>query len=176
MEKEISAYASAFLLMKPRTNAWDMARTLGEQAWIQWVSPTYGPYPIVAYAQAKSQDELAQRIEELRADANVVELDARMCKHIPGDEDLEPLVVSGPEVAVLLIAVDYTREKERVVTHNLRKMPVVPLARAMWGPTDIIAIVEEDEHEFMRNLICDDIKPMNGVMCNTTLYCYPRRR
>ncbi len=176
MEKERSVYASAFLLMKPRTNAWDVARTLGEQAWIQWVSPTYGPYPVVAYAQAKSQDELAQRIEELRADSNVVELDARMCKHIPGDEDLEPLVVSSPEVAVLLINVDYTQEKERIVTHNLRKMATVRLARAMWGPTDIIAIVEEDEHEPMRDLICDDVKTLNGVASNTTLYCYPRRR
>jgi hypothetical protein len=162
--------------MKPRTNAWEVARTLGEQAWIRWVSPTYGPYPIVAYAQAKSHDELVQRIEELRADTNVVELDARMCKHIPGDEDLEPLVVSSPEVAVLLINVDLTREKERIVAYNLRKMAAVQLARAMWGPTDIIAVVEEDEHESMRDLICDHVKTMNGVASNMTLYCYPRRK
>jgi DNA-binding Lrp family transcriptional regulator len=127
----------------------------------------------VAYATAPSASELASLAERVREVPGVARLDARVCKRIPGDEDLSEPSPSMPEQAVLLINVDYAAEKERVVTWKLREIPQIALARAMWGPSDIIAIVEESDHESMRDLICDGIKVIKGVASNTTLYCYP---
>ena len=102
-------------------------------------------------------------------------MDARMCKAIPGDEELGAMVTPAkPEVAVLLICVDHHFVKEREVTWKLREHPSVAWARAMWGPDDIVAVVEAGEHEAMRNVICDDVKVMKGVVRNCTLYAYPR--
>jgi hypothetical protein len=69
--------------------------------------------------------------------------------------------------------VNYREEKERVVTYHLRQVEGIRLARAMWGPADIIVVAEAGDHESMRNLICDQIKVMKGVASCTTLYCYP---
>jgi len=165
---------AAFLLMKTRVNAKELARELGAKPWIRWASEVYGPFPIIGYAEADNQLQLTENIEILRTDTRIGEIDARMCKWIPGDEDLQRLQVTRPETAVLLINVNYSEEKERIVTYKLRELMSVSLARAMWGPADIIAVVEEDSHETMRNLICDQIKTMKGVASNTTLYCYPK--
>lgn len=167
--------AAAFLLIKTRQNAYDLARAISEAQETIWASPAYGPYGVVAYAKGATHAEVTSFIEEMRVRPDVVELDARMCKHIPGDDSLPRLEVSRHELAMLLINVDHRQVKERDVVYSLRKMKQVRLARAMWGPADIIAIVEARDHENMRNLICDDIKLIIGVTSNTTLYCYPPR-
>lgn len=166
---------ATFLLIRTRQDAYELARSIAAAQEVAWASPAYGPYAVIAYGQAPTQMELTSFIEEVRARPDVVELDPRMCKYIPGDASLAPLEVSQPEVAVLLINVDHRQTKERTLTYNLRKNDKVRLARAMWGPADIIAVVEAADHESMRNLICDEIKVMPGVTSNTTLYCYPRR-
>ena len=139
--------AQAFLLVSPVHNAFETAKFMEDYSWVRWVCCTYGPYPVVAYAEAADHLTLSQHLEQLRAQPAVRELDARVCKHIPGDEALGAFEVTQPEVAVLLINVDYKAEKERVVTSNLRKMSAIPLARAMWGPTDIIAVIQAEDHE-----------------------------
>ncbi len=163
----------AFLLIRTTSDARKLARRLAAKSWIEWAAAAYGPYPVVAYAHADDPERLCRRVEGLRSAPRVLELDARVCKPIPGDETLGPFATTKPEVAVLLITVDYRIRKERVLTQTLRTIPQVKMARAMWGPTDIIAVVEEADHEAMRNLICDRIKILPGVHSNTTLYCYP---
>jgi DNA-binding Lrp family transcriptional regulator len=113
-------------------------------------------------------------LKKIRTFKGVKELDARMVKIIPQDDILTNFEIIKKESAVLLINVDYSVEKERVVTWNLRKIEGVKWARAMWGPSDIIAIIESNNHESMRDLICDNIKTMKGVKTNCTFYCYPR--
>jgi len=164
---------AAFLLATTRNNAYEVAKAIGGQAPTTWATAVFGPYQVAAYAQADDASELVKFIEDLRQSQNIWQLDARICKVIPGDEELAPLETKRPETAVLLINVDYKVELERIVTLNLRKLAGVAIARAMWGPADIIAIVEADDREAMRNLICDEVKVMKGVLSNSTLYCYP---
>jgi len=143
---------------------------------VRWVSAAYGPHQLVAYLEAEGNAELACATESLRTLPGVVELDARFCKRIPEDVDVGPPETTNEAVAVLLITVNYAEEKERVVALQLRRLEGVRSARAMWGPADIIAVAEADDHEVLRNLICDEVKMMKGVASNTTLYCYPPRR
>lgn len=139
-----------------------------------WAKAIYGPYQIVAYLEAGDEAKVVNVIEEMRSIEGINEIDARRVKVIPKDDELAGFSLTKPINAVLLINVNYKEEKERVVTWNLREVPGVAYARAMWGPTDIVAIVEADDHESMRNLICDDIKVLKGVRENSTLYCYPK--
>jgi DNA-binding Lrp family transcriptional regulator len=74
---------------------------------------------------------------------------------------------------VLHITVDHRVEKERVIVERLRALPSIAFARAMWGPADVIAIVEAPDPETLRDVICDQVKVLPGVASNTTLYCYP---
>lgn len=165
---------AAFLLMTTRGSLRDIARRLGPEEGVVWASPVYGPYCLVAYAQAPTGRDLASFVERVRVSPCIDGLDARMCKRIPGDDDLPPFEAPEAEAAVLLINVDYRQEKERSVVYSLRANKSVRLVRAMWGPADIIAVVGASDHEVMRNVICDEIKMIKGVASNTTLYCYPR--
>jgi hypothetical protein len=168
--------AQAFLLITPRRSSFEFLSELCQHEIIHWARPAYGPYPVIAYAMADSGVALTRFAERLRSREDVAGLDVRVCKFIPGDEELKPPVMTGPETAVLLINVNYSLERERDVTYKLRKFRQIKLARAMWGPADIVVIVEESDHESMRNLICDEIKVLKGVASNTTLYCYPDDR
>ncbi len=167
---------AAFLLIETKCNAFETAAHLRAAPLVRWAAPTYGPHQVVAYAEAGSPEALAEFVEQLRPQPMIAELDARICKPIPGDETLSPFAITEPVAAVLLITVNYREEKERVVTVNLRRLRAVRLARAMWGPADIIAVVQAADHEAMRNVICDEIKTLKGVADNTTLYCYPEKK
>lgn len=164
---------AAFLLIKTNLNAYHVLRSIRIEKFVQWASAVYGPYQIVAYIESESRKEITEFIEGMRTQRRILELDARMCKVIPEDQELKPFKITMPESALLLINVNYKEERERIVTINLRKLKGVLLSRAMWGPSDIIVIVEAENHELIRNLICDEIKTLKGVLSNTTLYCYP---
>ena len=164
---------AAFLLIKTKLNAFKVLKSVKKLSLVKWASVVYGPYQIVAYVEGNTDIEIAQYIEDLRSRKSITELDARMVKVLPNDEQIPALNISQEKVAVLLINVNYREELERNVTYNLRKVEGIKLARAMWGPTDIIAIVEAQNAESMRNRICDDVKVMRGVKSNITLYCYP---
>ncbi len=163
---------SAFLLIKTNLNAFRVVNSVSSAPLVRWSNVVYGPWQIVAYVEADKETELVELIEDLRSRRFIVELDARRCKILPEDGDFS-ISSSSKHNAVLLINVDYRQVKEREVTLNLRKIAGITLARAMWGPADIIAIVEGASHEALRNLICDEVKIMNGVITNTTLYGYP---
>lgn len=165
---------AAFLLVTTHSSVRDLARRLTLEEEVVWASPAYGPYPLVAYVEAATDSELASFVERIRVGPGIDGLDARMCKRIPGDEDLPPFEAPDAEAAILLITVDYRQEKERNVVYSLRANGNVVLARAMWGPADIIAVVEAADQEALRNVICDEVKTTRGVVSNTTLYCYPR--
>jgi hypothetical protein len=171
---EAQGAAAAFLLIKTNVNAYEVLRAIGGERRVLWAAAAYGPWQVVAYATATDHAELTEFIENLRVQDTVQELDARMCKGIPGDDQLPDLLPGrSAEMAVLLVNVDYEEETERNVTYNLRKVQGMRLARAMWGPADIIALVEGATQESLRNTICDEVKTMRGVRANTTLYCYP---
>jgi len=164
---------ASFLLFRLQRDGYKFVEGLRASPYVRWAAPVYGPFQAVAYAEAASQQALTTWIESLRELPEISDLDARAVKPIPEDHELADFHVSGPERSVLLIDVDYREEKERVVTLKLREIPGVVFARAMWGPADVIAIVEAPDHEAMRNLICDRVKVLAGVRSNTTLYCYP---
>lgn len=164
---------ASFLLIKTNLNATKVLGSVKESKLVKWAINTYGPYQVVAYLEAEKEEDLINYIEDLRSRRFVVELDARIVKTIPQDEELDSFEITKKRASVLLINVNYKEEKERVVTYNLRKLEDVVWARAMWGPTDIVAIVQADDNEGMRNKICDEIKTMKGVATNTTLYSYP---
>jgi nitrate reductase NapAB chaperone NapD len=165
--------AAAFLLVKVNQNAKHVLSSIRMSQYIRWAATTYGPFQVIAYLEGENHEQLAEHIEQLRSQEGILEVDARMCKTIPGDEELKPFQVQKPEASVILLGVNYKEEKERVVTYHLRDVLGIRLARAMWGPSDIIVVAEADDHESMRNLICDQIKVMKGVASCTTLYCYP---
>lgn len=164
---------AAFLLIRTAQDSPSFADAIASRDGIRWCRPAFGPIQVVAYAEARTREGLIELIETLRTNPGVTELDARVCKPIPEDKDLPDLALHKAETALLLINVDYRVEKERVVTCALRRLEGIVWARAMWGPADIIAIVEADDQESMRNLICDQVKVSKGVITNTTLYCYP---
>ena len=164
---------AAFLLIKTNSNAIKIANSIEQYSPVAWASVVYGPYQIVAYIEGKDERELSEFIEVVRSRTDIAELDARMCKSLAEDEKLTPFKIEKPNSAVLLISVNYREEKEKITTYNLRRLDGIKLARAMWGPTDIIALVEAIDQEAMRNLICDRVKSMKGVETNMTLYCYP---
>lgn len=167
---------AAFLLIKSSIDTYSQAAAIGNLTQVEWATPVFGPHQVVAYASAGGLDELTAFIESIRNAEGVLELDARMCKAIPGDEKLGAMIAPRkPEVAVLLIGVDHHVVKEREVTWKLRDHSAIVWARAMWGPDDIVAVVEAPEPEAMRDVICDDVKVMKGVVRNCTLYAYPRR-
>ena len=170
MENKIKP--TAFLLVNTNLDACKVKGSIKKIDAIKWIANVFGPYQLVAYLVTETRKELIETIEDIRSRRYIKNLDARMVKTIPKDEELKEFTVIKSEVACLLINVDYTQEKERNVTYNLRRLKGVVFARAMWGPADIIAIVEAKDHETMRNLICDDIKMMKGVKTNTTLYGY----
>ncbi|MFA5992361.1 MAG: Lrp/AsnC ligand binding domain-containing protein [Candidatus Pacearchaeota archaeon] len=171
MESSKEKYAS-FLLIKTNLNVLHVLQSLNRNSLVKWAEAVYGPYQIVVYMESCIEQNLINFIENLRSQKGIAELDARKVKNIPFDENLKFNFSSKKRNAVLLINVNYKEERERVVTYNLRKIGGVFWARAMWGPSDIIALVEANDNESMRNLICDEIKTLNGVQNNTTLYCY----
>jgi len=164
---------ATFFLIKTNLNALKVVESVKSEPLVEWATVAYGPYQVVAYIECNDEKQMAQFIENLRSRRYITELDARRVKIIPKDNKLKSFKIIKKVSAVLLVGVDYKEEKERVVTWNLREVKGVVWARAMWGPTDIVAIVQADNHESMRNLICDDIKTMKGVKSNSTLYCYP---
>jgi hypothetical protein len=165
--------ACAFLLIKTKKNSIDLFQRISKENRIFWGSNVFGPFQIVICLVEENEKILINKIEKIRDTENIDELDARVVKNLPNDEHLRKMVISKSNVAVLLINVNYKEGKERDITYSLREVSGVITARAMWGPTDIIAIVETHDKEHMRNVICDNIKLMKGVKTNTTLYCYP---
>lgn len=169
--------SAAFILIKTELNAFKVLGSIEESPLVKWAANIYGPYQIIAYVEDDQKDRpdvIEKYLEDLRSRRFITELDARIVKGVPGDEKLKSFTVNGNVSAALLINVDYKEEKERYVTYNLRDIKGVAWARAMWGPNDIIAIVNGENHEELRNLICDDIKTLKGVKANTTLYCYAK--
>ena len=141
---------------------------------VAWTSNLFGPYQLAAYVKAKDNREIALFAEDLRSRRFITDLDPRICKILPGDEKEDAITLSSAaHCALLLINVDYRIRKEREIVQDLRKIGGVRLARAMWGPSDVMCIVEAKDAEAMRNLICDQIKILTGVAANTTLVCYP---
>jgi len=173
---DASTQAQCFLLIKTNLNAHRVLKgAILPLKELEWAAVIYGPYQIAAYVTSDDERSLTNTIETLRAERPILELDVRRCKRLPEDDELGS-IQGHPRKAIqacLLINVDYREEKERIVTVALRKLQGVRLARAMWGPSDIIAVVEAQNHEAMRNLICDEIKVMKGVANNCTLFCYP---
>lgn len=163
---------SSFLLVKINKDSSEVLSKIKHLA--SWAMPVYGPWQVVAYVEANEEVGMVKVIEAMRGLEGVAEVDARRVKVIPRDDELAEWEITKAISAVLLINVNYKEEKERVVTWNLREVDGVAYARAMWGPTDIVAVVEADDHEAMRNLICDHIKTLKGVKENCTLYCYPK--
>jgi DNA-binding Lrp family transcriptional regulator len=164
---------AAFLLIKTKQNPLKIIHRIKKERQFMWGNAVYGPYQAVTYIEAGDDKELAMTVEKIRSLSGIDNLDARMCKLIPEDEKLEKFEIKNDKTAILLVNVNYKEEKERIVTYNLRKIKGVNLARAMWGPADIIVLAEARDGEEMRNLICDKIKTLKGVASNTTLYCYP---
>ena len=172
-ERLRSNEAAAFLLINTVSKVFDVLDTVSQCDQVLWVRPTFGPYQVVVYVEGSSPKDLVTFVEELRSQGSIAEMDVRMCKPLPGDEHLQGFTIEQPECAVVLININLREGLETDVVINLRSIHGVKLARALWGPADIIAIVEAAEHEAMRNLICDDIKALKGVESTTTLYCYP---
>jgi DNA-binding Lrp family transcriptional regulator len=172
-ELQPAARPAAFLLIKTNRNSYHLASKLRAQALVKWAAPVYGPHQVIAYVAADLPAQVAGFAESVREWPEVLDLDARMCKVLPGDESLRLAPPTKAEVSTLLICVNHREVKEREVTYRLREHGAVVLARAMWGPDDIIAIVQAENPEAMRNVICDDVKVMQGVIQNTTLYAYP---
>ena len=165
--------AAGFFLFKTSVPSLELLEYLKTREEVRWAAAVFGPYQVVGYVMAPDYPHLARTAEKLRQTPGVVHLDARMVKPIPEDDHLDKMEICGPERSVLLINVDYRKETERAVTLKIRRIPQIVLARAMWGPDDIIAIAQADDHEGMRNLICDQVKVMPAVSGTTTLYCYP---
>jgi DNA-binding Lrp family transcriptional regulator len=165
---------AAFLLIKTNTNSSQVLEEINKSNLVVWSSAVYGPHQLVVYLNSEQEEEITEYVEGLREMKGITEIDCRVVKIIPKDEELSSFETSKKEVAVLLIGVNYKEEKERVVTWNLRDIPGIKLARAMWGPTDIVAIVEADDKESMRDKICDDVKTLKGVSTNSTYYCYKK--
>lgn len=163
---------ACFLLIKTNLDARKVLGSIKQSSSVVWANNVFGPYQIVAYVETSNLNEIIDLVESYRSKRFIVDLDARICKTIPEDKDIETFTITKKQSAVLIINVNYKEEKERIVTCNLRKLSGIKWARAMWGPTDIIAIVEADDHESMRNIICDDVKTMKGISSNTTFYCY----
>ena len=159
---------SVVSLVKTQLDSLKVSKDIGSTPLVKWSQPVFGPWQIVCYIEGEDL-EVINTIEHIRAKRAVNEVDARMVKVLPEDKDLVVSFPKTPQKAVLLINVNYKEEKERIVTLNLRKIPGVSLSRAMWGPTDIIAFVEAEDKEKMRNLICDEIKTQKGEMTNKTL-------
>ena len=165
---------AAFFLIKTDLDARKVLGSVKKNDLVVWANNVFGPYQVVAYVEADSRKELIECAEELRSRRFITDLDFRIVKGLPKDKDLnESFKITKKESAVLLVNVNYKEEKERIVTYNLRKIKGVKWVRAMWGPTDIIAIVEAEGPEAMRDLICDDVKVSKGVSSNSTLFCYP---
>jgi len=164
---------AAFALIRTDLDAFKVRGSVARTPTVEWATNVYGPHQIVAFAQSESEAGLVAAAEDLRSRRFISDLDLRRVKVIPGDESLSQLEFSHPHRAVLLINVDYEKERERDVCYKLRDIKGVVYARTMWGPADIVALVEGPDHEALRNLICDEIKVANGVKTNITLYCYP---
>jgi len=163
---------SAFLLIKTNLDSRKVMNSILSQTGVVWANNTFGPNQIIVYIE-DYENKLIETIEELRSRRYITELDARIVKKIPEDKGLKFNLPNKKERAVLLINVNYKEEKERIITKKIREINGACYARAMWGPTDVIAIVESNDKESMRNLICDKIKTMKGINQNTTMYCYP---
>jgi DNA-binding Lrp family transcriptional regulator len=163
---------ASYILLKTNLDATKVLGSILREEGVVWATNAYGPYQIVAYVEFEAEKDMQLAIENMRSRRFVTELDARIVKVIPNDEKLSSFKTLKKEQAVLLINVDYTKAKERDVTYALRTIPGIVWARAMWGPHDIIAIIEAEDKESMRNLICDEIKTLTGVRTNTTLYGY----
>lgn len=164
---------AAFLLVKTNSPAHAVLNSVSQYGLVVWGRMVYGPYQIVVYAEASVEEDLVEVIEKMRSIPGIPELDARVCKPLPEDDQLRPFQFTKPKSAVILINVDYKEEKERALVIQLRQLEAIGLARAMWGPTDIVAVAEASDDEAMRHLICDQVKMMKGVRGTTTLYCCP---
>jgi|SRR5580658_5207437 DNA-binding Lrp family transcriptional regulator len=171
--KYMSIKEAAFSLIRTDLDALKVRGSVARTPAVEWAANVYGPHQIVAFSQSESEAELVAAAEDLRSRRFIVDLDVRRVKVIPHDDELTPFQFSHPHRAVLLINVDYEKKRERDVCYTLRGIKGVVYARTMWGPADIVALVEGQDHETLRNLICDEIKVSTGVKSNTTLYCYP---
>lgn len=167
---------AAFFLVQTQLDGFKVAGSVARTPTVKWVTNVYGASQIVAFAESESEVEIVDAAEDLRSRRFISALDVRRVKIIPNDEKLTPLQFSEPHRAVLLINVDYDKARERDVCYTLRGIKGVVYARTMWGASDIVALVEGNDHETLRNLICDEIKTLAGVKSNTTLYCYPTGR
>lgn len=169
----MSVKEAAFILVQTQLDGFKVAGSVARTSTVEWVTNVYGPTQIVAFAESDSETEIVNAMEDLRSRRFIAALDVRRVKIIPNDELLTPLQLSQPHRAVLMINVDHKKVRERDVCYTLRGIKGVAYARTMWGAADIIALVEGTDHETLRNLICDEVKTLEGVMSNTTLYCYP---
>jgi DNA-binding Lrp family transcriptional regulator len=164
---------AAYLLLQTTLDARKVLGSIRREGAVVWAENLYGPHQIGALLAAPDEGTLIEHVEDVRARRYVTALDARRIKRVPGEPDQPLPRFTEPIHAMLLVNVNYREAKERVVADRLRQTAGVVTSHTMWGPTDIVALVEAPDHEAMRNLICDEIKVLPGVASNTTLYAYP---
>jgi DNA-binding Lrp family transcriptional regulator len=163
---------NVFLLVQTDLDSRKVAGSLSKIPNVTWVSPSYGPDHIFAYLEADSSAEMEEVIEEIRARRYIKYIDSRPCKVIPGQEEKPGVKFTLPVRACLMINVDYHTLKERDLVSFLKSKPYSVKVRACWGPSDTIALIEANNNEDLRNIVCDEIKLYSGVKSLSTRVCY----
>ncbi|NEQ83147.1 MAG: Lrp/AsnC family transcriptional regulator [Moorea sp. SIO2I5] len=163
---------NTFLLIQTDLDSRKVTGSLSKIANVIWVSPIYGPAHIVAYLESDGPAEMEEVIEEIRARRYIKAVDSRPCKVIPGYHDEPGVKFTKAVRACLMINVDYHTLKERDLVAFLKEKPYSVQVRACWGLSDTIALIEADNNEDLRNIVCDEIKIYEGVKSLSTRVCY----
>lgn len=161
-----------FLFVQTDLDARKVTGSLSRIPQVHWVSPLYGPDHIAAYLETDDASEMEETIEDIRARRYIKSVDTRPCKVVPGHEIIPSIEFKLPVRACLMINVDYHTLKERDLVAFLQSQKYTVQVRACWGPSDTIALIEANDNEDLRNIVCDEIKIYNGVKGLSTRVCY----
>ncbi len=163
---------NVFLLINTDLDSRKVTGSLSKISNVIWVSPIYGPDHIISYLESDTESEMEEVIEDIRARRYIKSVDSRPCKVIPGQTEDPNVKFSLPVRASLMINVDYHTLKERDLVSFLKSKPYSVQVRACWGPSDTIALIEAENNEDLRNIVCDEIKLYSGVKSLSTRVCY----
>lgn len=134
-----------------------------------WSAALYSPQSVGMYVSAPSRQQIEKTVEALRNVTGGAQIEIRLCKQ---DQNISgPTALDTSSNLWGLISITLTSEaqtKEIEVLSAIRGMSGLQLARACYGQSDILALINTGTLEDLQDIVVRQIRGLPAVATTST--------
>lgn len=137
-----------------------------------WSAALYAPQSVGMYVTAPSRRHIEMTSEALRSASGSAQVEIRLCKQ---DQHISTVSIDVQANISGLVSISLTPEsqtKEIEVLSILRGFSGLRLARACYGSSDILALINTSTLDDFRDIIVGKIRDLHAVATTSTNLAY----